>query len=638
MSWLRSLTDLWERQLKTAEKCKRRQFGEQADRIWGFLGKSYQQLHMSGSEDDEPRAFHDAAGPRHKVRRNLAQEYVALMMPYIFAQVPHRLASPRRPDLPPELMPLFNPMAIMKAGLPLPMAERLGAYMLTWYLNWTPSQYKLATEIRRGLPESLVKGRQVVWHALYEDGNSIMPVTQHDTVQSLVIDPDTESLREAAWIARKRRASAWRLEEIYGVDAKLMRAKFASHMAQAVWGHQEREAGRPTDPDETTGDIVEYYEVYSRIGLGMQLPSASEELLSQRDALADVQHAFLVIVPGMDYPLNLAPDKLAVESVGEEIKARLEWPIPLYENYDPWPCTVLDYFPNSENPWSTSPLKGALPLLVFLDHAWSFLLGRVRATSRDIILVASALEQEVWDAIESGVDQETVAVSLETLEDITKLIHVIQFPELRAEFFNVIELAESRFERASGMSPLMHGESNFQYRSAREAEIREGHVTSRPEDMADCVEAFMSDIAAKEAILTRMYVPPPFHLFGEPMPEGGVPDMSTPLSFFWGTIITQADPVLAAGEYDYTVEAGTARRKNRSQQFAEVQSIAQILLGPLLQVYQTTGDPAQVNNLIHMIGEPMGLSTNGLMLPQLQMQPMLPGPEQEEPQEAEVVE
>lgn len=621
MSWLKSLTTLWERQLKGAEKTKKRRFGDSADRIWGFLGKSFSQLHMGNDYDDgEPRAFHDADGPRHKVRRNLAAEYVALIMPYVFPEVPRRLAKPRRPELPPELRQLFNPSAILKAGLPLPMAEQLGSYMLSFYLDFTPGQYHLAKEIRRGLPESLVKGMQVVWHAIHEDGSGIMPVIQHDSIDGLLVDPDSQTMREAAWVSRKRRASAWRLEELYGVPAKLIRARYASHLAQATWGDKHAEDSE----DDQQGDIVEYFEVYSRIGLGMQLPTATEELLEQRATLEDIKNAFLVIVPGMDYPLNLAPEKLDVEGVESEIRARLDWPIPLYENYDPWPCTILGYYPHSDDPWYQSPLKGSLPLLVFLDHAWSFLLGRVRATSRDIIIVCDALELEIQDALESGVDQEIITASLETMQDLSKLIHVVQFPELKAEFFNVIDRAEQRFERASGMTPLMHGESSFQMRSAEEARIREGHVTSRPEDMRGCVNAFMSEIAAKEGIITRLYVPPPFHLFGEPMPDGGQPDMSTPLSLFWGALLNTDDPVIAAGEFDYTVEAGVGNRKNRENLSAAITQLSQSLTPVLIQERQQTGNEEPLNAMIHMFGEAMEVPVEKLMLPPLQIQALPP--------------
>ena len=631
LDWIAAVQELWLRQIEAAKKTKERQFNKQAARAWGFLDKTYTQLHMQADENGDPRAFMDADGPRHRVRRNLAREYVNLMMPYVFAQIPHRLATPRRPPLPPELAPMFPAAPQTKAGLPVSIAESFGSYMMSWYLNWTPGEYNLMDEFRMGLPESLVKGRSVFWYSIQNTVNGPMPVTEYDTVDYMLIDPDCEHYRDAAYIIRKRRLSAWRLSQMVGVPAKDIRKAYASHIAMSASLNSFSAEG----DDDTESDVVEYYEVYSRFGIGAQLPHADPDLAEIASVLESLgPHVYLMIVPGMKHPLNMMPEHFGAGSLETELKARLSWPLPVYESYDPWPCTVVDFSPNTSDPWAASPLQGAMPLLVFLDHAYSWMMSRIRVSSRDLILCAQEIEESLDDAIESGADQQIVQVTKATLDQIGKFVHVLQFPEIKADFWNVISKVEYAFERASGMAPLLYGETGGrQMRSAAEADIRQGNATSRAEYMAECVEAAMSRMAAKEAIITRMFVPPPYALFGEMLPQGGQPDMTTPYGLYWSALVNTDDPAEAVGEYTYQVEAGTARRQNKQAQIADMQSLTQTLLPPLLQAYQMTGNPSPANALIGVIGQAMDRNLDGLMLPPLQLQPAgMPGEQQEEPQ------
>lgn len=634
LDWIAAIQQLWVRQIEAATKTKHRQFGKQAARAWGFLEKNYTQLHMIEDEDGEPRAFMDATGPRHRVRRNLAREYVNLMMPYVFAHIPNRLATPRRPPLPPELAQLFPMAPQTKAGLPVAVAEAFGSYMLSWFLNWTPTEYNLMDEYRMGLPEALVKGRAVFWYSIQNTASGPIPVTEYDSVDYMLIDPDCEHYRDAAYIIRKRRLSAWRLSKMTGVPAKEIRRKYASYASMSA---SLNEFSSKDGDDDSESDIVEYYEVFSRYGVGAQLPNASPELEELASALETLgPYIYLMIVPGMEYPLNLHPEAFGAGSLEAELRARISWPLPLFENYDPWPCTVLDFSPNSKNPWAASPLQGALPLLIFLDHAYSWLMGRIRVSSRDLILCAQEIEESLDEAIESGVDQQLITASLATIKEIENYVHVLQFPEIKTDVFNVIARVEHAFERASGMAPLLYGETGGrQMRSATEADIRQDNAVSRAEYMAECVESGMSRVAQKEAVLTRLFVPPPYALFGEMPPESGQPDMTTPFSLYWSALVNTTDPAEAVGEYTYRVEAGTARRKNKQAQVADMQSLTQTLAAPALQVWTSTGDPRVFNGLVATIGQAMDTTLDHLMLPPMMMQPApVPG-EEPPPEESE---
>jgi hypothetical protein len=338
---------------------------------------------------------------------------------------------------------------------------------------------------------------------------------------------------------------------------------------------------------------------------------AQKEILN---SLSDF--AYMVIAPGVPFPLNLPPEVLLDPERAEEVQTRLNWPIPFHQASDPWPCSVLDFYPNAGNPWAASPLEGSLPLLIFLDHLYSFIMGRIRTTCRDIIVTNAALEDSLREALKSAVDQEIITIDGD-LAEINRMINILDFKEVNGDYWKIVQAIERAFERASGMDPLLYGGgSGTQMRSAREADIREGHVTSRPNDFADMVEDWNSRIAHKEAIATRLLVPPPYQLFGEePIgTEDGLDYSNSPLSLAWASLVNTEDPGEAASHMRYTVEAGSGRRKNRQAMIADANNLSNTLL-PSLQAYASaTGDTAPFNAMLDILAETYEQPLNRLHL------------------------
>ena len=215
-----------------------------------------------------------------------------------------------------------------------------------------------------------------------------------------------------------------------------------------------------------------------------------------------------------------------------------------------------------------------------------------------------------------------------------KQVYVIQFPPLNKDLYTTMQLSAREFEMSSGMDPLLYGGApNKQMRSAKEAEYREAHLTSRPQDFADVTERWQSRISAKEAAATRLYVGPDTvaPLFREPRQDPANPDpnfMYGLLSQFWATHVNTSDPAMAVAELAYTVEAGTGQRKDKTKQLRDTMEMVQLLAAPILQAATATGvlDAANAmrmwNGLIATLGEakeiPLGLMQ---MLPPPQQPP-----------------
>ncbi len=633
---LGEIVALWEKVIERARLRKWEQFGKTADRAWAFVGKTYQDLYVDARDDPTERFAHVERGIWH-TRRNLSRDYIATMLPYIHEKVPNRLVMPRRPGLPPDLFmlaqanPNIGPNLEYAAMLQkaLEPVDAVRAHLLQWWLNYLPSENDLAGEERRALPEALVKGRCIAWTELGQGPHGLIPVTTCDTVDGLLCDPDARQWRDQGFIIRERRESVLRTAQKFSTAARAidpgeLRGRYNSQFHSAAQG-----ANLLPRSGDATGDVCVYYEIFSRYGVGHHFDGAGDGLQKLRAALDNMPNVYLAIMPGLPHPLNLWPDALNVESL-DDLKARLAWPIPFYaDRTDPWPGVPCDFLPNANDPWATSPLEGCLPLLAFIDHAYCYMLDRVRKCSKTLFVGSKALGDQLRTLFCEALDLEYIVYDGNPSEDIDRLLKRVEFPEFRHDLLEIINKVEIAFAQASGMTAAMMGDApEKQDRSAAATEAREQRLSSRPNDFAKCVETWNSKIASKEALATRLYVGKEvvMPLFGEQEIE--IPDPSLdpsvvavaeqtgqpvptikrygPCTTFWLDLVsvgaedmTQEEleqaAAEAAAELTYTVEAGSGRPKNRQKQVEDFKSLAEIVL-PQVAPLAFQGNPLAIQS------------------------------------------
>jgi hypothetical protein len=625
---LNSIVDVWLRQIRLAQESKKLKWGRTAAQLWGFTGKSYREIYMHDVENQD-RFPHQEHGPEFKVRVAKSAEFIRTMLPYVHAKVPNRLVTSRRPDVPPELIEHLG-----EAAIQMKSAETVGGWLQQWWLNWLASDagYGLFKESRTAIPEGLVKGNGIVWHEMLQGPYGLIPGSFADTIDGLLIDPDTIMLRDAGYIVRRRVEQVWRVADRFGVDPMKLRGGDRSMQQRAAQEVQEIHEDQHDDrKPQQKGDVVVWYEIFSRIGAGHRLLGSNDRQADHLKKLeAAGQHVYLAVTPGCKFPLNLPPE--AFDGTEAELRARLDWPIQYYTDINnPWPMSMLEFNPRHDQPWGSSPMEPGLPYQIFLDHLHSYLFSRVRTTCRDIIVCSSAIEQKLYDAIHSGLDQALVTVDGKPGEELNKLIEILQFPEANTDLWTIGQLAERGFERATGMTPLLGGhEPDKQMRSAEEAARRDQRAGTLPDDFADCVEQWQSSVAAKEAQATRLMVPPPTWLFGEPEPEqtpDGPGPYPGPLSQLWQQHVNTDSPAVACSESSYVVEAGSGRRKNKQQESQDIREITQMMMPSALELAMG-GQVQQYNELIRMLDK----FYNTIDLDGMQMAPPPPqeGPSPEE--------
>jgi hypothetical protein len=610
---LKQVADMWLNQVEICKTAKARDFGDIADEVMKYVGKRYAPL---GGDEKE-----GGKKPDCETRWNMTQTFISVMAPYVFAQVPNRLVQPRRPQVPPELARVVPDVFVMQDAIR--KQDTMLSFLLQWWLNWIPKEYNLSREGRIAVQEALAKGRGCIWCEMEDGPTGPIPTSYADSVDNLFIDADAKQLRDAGFIIRRRTQSIWKIAQLFGQDPDKLRGRYTSALQQAA-----NQAVNSTD--EVQKDVADYYEIWSVMGLGHKLVAAPQEMKDMRANLDEIgPYCWLAVMPGVDYPLNLDPDVLesagsdlsdesaSSQAVGAEMQNRLQWPIAFYHRKEnPWPVNCLDFLPNADSPWPTPPLAAALPLQRFVDRVYATMMNRIHSTGRDIILVSAALEQAIHDAIVSGKDQ-AVVKSTESLEELGKMVHILQFPEMNGDVYRMLEIAERAFEKITGLDPSIYGGiPRTQDRSAAATNARQGGLSRRPDDYADAVEAWMSAVSSSEAVATRLLVDHTVvaPLFGESIAqdESGA-TVYGPLTTYWIELVMTDNPAIAAGEMAYTVEAGSGRRKNKQLLQANAEQLFQMLAPQFGALLTQTGNPDPYMTLLRLVGDAFDMPVEPLI-------------------------
>ena len=647
MAILGEISELWGKQVETCKKVKQKQFGDTADALWRYMGKSYRDLavEMDGWGHSMPREMES----REKVRIAKVREFVSLMLPYIHEKVPHRTVRPRIPQLPDELLRAMAELELIVPGQPVNAGPRPGdilrSWLLEYYLNYTPGEYGLLFESRMACEEALCKGMGVVYHEFVNGPYGRMPASVFDTVDGLYFDPDCRQRKHAGYMVRERVESVWQVSKLFDIDPDKLRSSKSSHWLTNL---RKKSSNEEENIAGVERDVCVWYEVWSRMGVGQYLKDAGDDVKNLAATVEELNdHVYLAIMPGMDHPLNVPAELIGEGADKEDLIRRLEWDIKTYEEPEnPWPASFLEFYPNPKNPYATSPLESSLPLQVFIDDLYAYLMSRIRGTGRQIGVAAKQLADKIKTAIAEGGDLIVVEHDGEAVE-MKRLFEMIEFPELNGDVWRILDAAESKWEESTGMTPLMYGNTgDTQPRSAYEVRVRQSNTSARPEDYADQVKNWMSACAGKEGIIARQSVGPRevAHLFGEganinpeddndtirkAMAENPNMLVQMPLTAAWAAFVNTDRPEVAAAEVDYTCESGTGTRRNKQKQTADSQMLTQNLLPAFAQM-ATGGMVDPFNNLMSLLADAYDLPLEKLRLappPQPMQQPGQPGPQ-----------
>lgn len=631
----------WVEKIRLAWDFKKKQFQDDADEAMAFFNGPYDFLYGIGKSttaagkafawtgDEDPR-------PKFAMTVNKVAEMVELFGPVLYHRNPVRQVNPRQfPDVPPELVfaGMMNPMDPMgqfqaqQQAQTAVMQQQFGrqidqarALLLESYLNYTPTALNLKEQARAAIDEAIIKGMGCLWTELYQPKGGQMRLVGsfYDTVDNVLIDPDMESLEHAHWVARRCVHPVWQVEREYGLPPGSLRGNLESSAQQSATN---------TDPDGDydrrrglTNDLLSYWKVFSKMGVGARLKGVPPDLQPVLDQLGD--YCYLVIAKEYPYPLNLPPDVLQAGNL-QDVMARVQWPTPFWAD-DAWPFTPLVFHPVPRQVWPVSHVKPGMGELKFINWCFSFLTGKIRTACRDFIAVPKSLSEELKTAILSGQDLTLLEIERVHGETIQQIVSFLQHPPFHQDIYTILEKVMEMFEKRVGLTELMYGQTAVQLRSASEAQLKSDQLRIRPDDMSNKVEDAMTDVARLEALAARWHLQPP--------------DVAPVLGQYgaqaWGTLVAPSDPSALLHQLEYRIEAGSARKPNKARDADNANQAMQTLFQPLWQYAMQTGQVGPVNALITAWAKAMDMDASPFLI-QPPPPPVAPAPAGGEPPPAE---
>lgn len=617
----------WHQKLRQAWDYKKSRFQDDADEAMDFFNGphdffwsgSYKRRPFGGGEDELPE-------PSFRMTVNKVAECVQLFGPVLYNRNPIRQVTPRQPPkLPIELFGnIMDPMVQQQIMMVNQVQEQQRvmdesrAILLEKYLNYTPQELDLKSESRAVVDEAIIKGRGVWWTEIYQPRGASFKLAGsfYDTVDNLLIDPDMEVMRDAQWTARRCVHPVWEVERMYGLAPGSIRGNMESYQMQSeVQVDQDGDFNRKRG---MTNDLLVYWKVYSKMGMGGRLSGVSSTLRQTLEAFGD--YCFLAVSEHIPYPLNLPPDVIETAD-DQEVFRRVQWPTPYWADGD-WPFTPLDFHPVPRCVWPMSHIKPGMGELKFLNWAYSFVASKIKTASRDFIAIMKSAGEEIRQRIAHGADYSFIELESTLGSNINQMVQFLQHPPFHGDIWRVVEAVMESFDKRVGLTELMYGQSATQLRSASEAQVKADQLRVRPDDMANCVEDAMSKLSTKEAIAAR------WHLVSKDVE----PAMGKVGAMLWEKVVMSATPDEVVHQYEYRIESGSARKPNRERDVANMQTAMQTLAPILVPYAQATGDVASLNNLMGDWAKVMDLDPERYLLHPPAPMPMTP-PGEEPPGE-----
>lgn len=587
------IAGVWLKKIKLASDHKRKHFGKNAAECMRFFNGPYQMAASGGNPDKLDIAFmfpqggSDDVSPTVAICVNKASECVQLFGPVLYHRNPDRKVNPRKPVMMP--IQLFgdpndpNVQQMYAQAIQAPSQQQSAidvtrATLLEAYLNYTPTALNLKRESRMTIDEAIIKGAGVLWCETYDAGGFKMVGNFYDTIDNLRLDPDAERREDCKWVARRRFQPVWEVEQKFGLPPGTLEAHEESHSQMAAVdqtkdGDYNRRRG-------DTNDIVKYWEIWSKMGMGGNLKGIDE---AAKEADVFGPYIYLAVCEGYECPLNIPH---GMEEI-EEIAPRVKWQAPFWAD-DDWPFSLLAFHEVPRSIWPMSHLKPAMGELRFINWVYSFLATKIKQAIKDKMVCWKGLAEEVKRALTSGDDYALIEVTKEAGLNPSDIVAYLQHPEFQKDIWTVLQAVENNFAMRTGLSELMYGMSSTQLRSAQEASLKGDQLRIRPDDMANKVEDFMTEVARKEALMARWVLGP----------EDIQPIMGPTAAGMWERLVSPANPTEILHQLEYRIEAGSIRKPNRDKEVADANAAMQTLMPVLTPWAQATGDIGPVNAII----------------------------------------
>ncbi len=520
-------------------------------------------------------------------------------------------AAPGPPPAPPQ--PTLPPMT------PGEFKAALRAELARVYLNFTPRALDLKGESRPGITECLIKGLGILWVEIFGYGPARkLAGLSHVSCDDLLVDPDAKTLRQAQWIARRRRRPVYEVESEFGREPGSLKGVAESINQTADLNALPADARIAERVTGETSDIIVYYEIWSRMGMGSHLKNPITEALADEDPEASLldqlgDFVFLAVSPAHpESPLNINPEwfegeLLPPEEILQRLAEAVSWPVPFHEHpIHPWPFAPLTFHQVPNQVWPQAHVAPVLSYQKAINWIDSFLMGRIKITSRSFMVVPQGLDDDVKEAILGDEDLTMLEIGSKIPQTMQQICSFLNHPEVNKDVWAIRASFQKAFEDGTGVTELnTGGEPRTQIRSAEEANFRRDILNVRPDDMANLCEDWWAlaaelEMAAAAHLLGPEDVAPIFNEeFNQavPGPNGQTYPQIGPLTQQWMDLIHGMSAWELLSCLDFSIEEGSGRKPNLDKQLADVDQAMSTFMPMLTSAYQQNGDPGVINYL-----------------------------------------
>jgi hypothetical protein len=622
---LRQIVTTWVKKLKAAEKYKK-PFSDDAKEASLFYDGDHNWMWKDSYARGERGYNSSIAPPSFRMQLNKVFELVEIFASVIYHRNPVRTVTViQPPDLPLGPMGLDQPLG--PNGMPSPEqmeiitavkqeesereGRKIASRLLESYLNFTPVELDLKKQARKVVNEAMIKGAGVFWTELVSldtaGDNSRPPMRMvgsfYDTVDNLLIDPDFDNEDDMLWCAKKCVQPLDEVSATYGIPPEDLKKHIDSDTPMM------RKEPQGKKKKDTTNTLVTYYKIWSKTGMGDRFKDAPKETKGAFDAVG--KYAYLVICEGVPYPLNLPPS-IMQEQVDEQlgipqsILPRVAWPIPFFADPHGWPFTMLAFHRKPGYAWPVSHIRPAIGELRLLNWCFSFLATRIATSCETIVAVQKAADETIKQQLLSPSEGGFKIIELSELlgRRIEDVVSVFQMPAVTKDLWDIISAILDEFAKRTGLSELAYGVTRASFRSAAEAQIKNENISIRPDNMANELEDCMSLLARREALAARWLLEP----------QDIAPVLGNMGAAGWAQFIMRRDIVSLTRELLYRVEAGSARKPNKSSRVEQMQMAVQTL-GPILSNLAGAGMTEPFNALMKDWADSLDIDATPYMLP-----------------------
>ena len=586
------IVDQWMEKIKKAKKQKEERFGKYAKEAMQFFDGSHDWM-WKGEYAKSAGGFLDkkaeGALPTFRMTVNRVFEAVALFGPVLYHRNPVIQVTPRvTPPIEPTMLGIApqNEQQVQQAQALVFQHDmendkkRNIAHLKEHYLNWLQQTCDKKDHARMAINEAIIKGMSFLWTELHQPNGSQMkmPRSVYVSVDDVVIDPDAQYWDDVQWIARRCVQPRWKVEREYGLEGQLKGNK-SSLNKQAEKNNKSTKENSESKKRGDSFDLIEYWQVYSKAGFGDRLRKSGvvKDVKEKFDYEKFGDFCFIAVSEDIPFPLNMPPMALAEEE--DAIFLRSQWPIPFWTDGG-WPFSKLHFYEKPKEVWPISLIKPAIGELRFVNWCMSFLADKVAAASTTYVAIAKAAGAEIQDQIKSGVGPYThIEVSEIFGRSVKDVVSFLDAPSFNIDIWRMVSEVLDLIDKRTGLTELLYGLSgSTQIRSATEADVRNQNTSVRPDDMASRVEDWLSHCANREMLAAEWTL--------------GPEDVQNVLgqvgALIWESQMQEQEFERSIRDFDFRIEAGSARKPNKTNRIRQLNDFAQIAF-PMMQEFVGMG-------------------------------------------------